>query len=84
MTLVKKTRIIHITALSIPRDLASRATQISKAMSSAIMTMGMTKMDPQTPQPPAAAQAFGPSDCCARTGPAISKSINGVKRNFLD
>jgi hypothetical protein len=55
ITLVNITRIIHSTALSIPRALASRATQIKSAMLSTKKITGIMRIDEQTAHPPAAA-----------------------------
>ena len=54
MTLVSITRTIHNTALSIPRDFASRATHTSNAMFNAKTQSGTTMKN--IPQPPHAAQ----------------------------
>jgi hypothetical protein len=55
MTLVNITSTIHKTALSMPRDFASRATQTRRAMLSAMITTGIAIII--NPQPPHAAQA---------------------------
>jgi hypothetical protein len=73
-TLVNITRIIQRTALSIPRALASRATQTKRAMLSAKKAIGMNRKLEQTAQPPAAASGFG-----SRWANAFS--VNAPKRS---
>lgn len=61
--LVKNTTSIHMTELSIPRALASRATQTSKAICRAEMTISTnTKPPPHAKQPAAPAAPASASD----------------------
>jgi hypothetical protein len=49
MTPVKRTRIIHTTELSMPRDFASFATQMAQATHMTRMAIGMAITVPQAP-----------------------------------
>jgi len=62
ITLVNITRIIHKTALSMPRAFASRATHIKSAMFKTMMTIGISMIVEQTAQPPAAASGLASCD----------------------
>ncbi len=62
-TLVNMTKTIQRTALSIPRDFASRATQISNAIFRAKMAMGIKIKDPHSAHPAAASPP--PGSLCA-------------------
>lgn len=87
-TLVNITRIIQTTALSIPRDLASRATHTSSAMLSAMKAMGMKIMTPApTPQVPQAAHvspSLGGREPCPSAAQTGSSSPREAKAKCLN
>ncbi len=64
MKLVKKTSSIQMTALSMPRAFASRATQTSNAMLRTKIAIKIKKNEPQQANP---AAGLGSLDCCANT-----------------
>jgi hypothetical protein len=76
---VNMTRIIHITELSIPLALASRATQTSSAM---LRTMNPTMRKLQTPQPAKAAPVSGA--LCAQPALAEMNPANERIRNLVN
>ena len=75
MTLVNITKIIHSTALSIPRALASRATHTNSAILRTKKTIGIMRIEEQTAHPPAAANGseFRDHPDCANASARIRR-----------
>ena len=77
--LVNRTRIIQMTALSIPRALASRATHTNSAMFKTKTAMGMKISDPQRAHPAADAAGSG----WVRCAHTEAEHRSGVARRSL-